>query len=337
MRRRSSGLSLVVGIDKPSGMTSHDVVNRCRSVFDERRVGHAGTLDPLASGVLIVCVGPASRLSNYLVSDQKTYRFRVEFGTATDTDDAEGQIIRQGSVPDDVADPFFASRFVADLVGEHRQIPPVYSAIKVQGKKSYEAARQGNVIHLEPRDITVFDATLEGIQGMDGSCPLAWDIVCRVSKGTYIRALARDIGHALGCPAHVSSLRRLQSGSVSLEDCVSLDTLESIGTRAALDPIRLLGYRFAYADEQIAQRIASGNPVSVDALTLCDRLSTDARWDYCACTTGVYESSDPPSDEELVSVLVQNRLQALYRYDGHSRRYQAACVFSTGVSRGTEI
>ena len=135
-KRGTTDLSLMVAVDKPSGMTSHDVVNRVRRIFGERRVGHTGTLDPLASGVLPVCIGPATRLDNYLVGHAKSYVVSVIFGAATDTDDAEGEVIRTGDVPEEVFDPFFATTFVAGLVGKSKQLPPVYSAIKVAGTKA---------------------------------------------------------------------------------------------------------------------------------------------------------------------------------------------------------
>lgn len=168
VKRGLSGLSLVVGVNKPAGMSSHDVVNRCRSIFGERRVGHTGTLDPMATGVLPICVGPATRLGAYLTGHDKRYRVSIAFGAGTDTDDAAGTVVRTGEVPDRVLDPEFAAAFVASLVGRRKQMPPAYSAIKVNGKKSYEAARAGNIIDLAPRDIEVYDARLLGVHEGDG-------------------------------------------------------------------------------------------------------------------------------------------------------------------------
>ena len=200
MKRGDTDLCLVLAVDKPSGMTSHDVVSRARRIFGEKRVGHTGTLDPLASGVLPLCVGPATRLDQFLTGHDKSYVVSVVFGAATDTDDCDGEVIRTGVVPDEVFDPFFASVFVGGLVGKSKQLPPVYSAIKVGGTKACDAARKGRVIDLAPRDIEVYSAELLGIGGADGAEPARWDIAFKVSKGTYIRALARDIGHSLGCP-----------------------------------------------------------------------------------------------------------------------------------------
>ena len=134
LKRGASGLSLVVGVDKPSGMTSHDVVNACRRIFGERRVGHTGTLDPLATGVLPICIGPATRLDQYLVGHDKTYQARISFGASTDTCDALGAIVERAPVPSTVGEKRVARACLADMVGWQMQIPPAYSAIKVNGK-----------------------------------------------------------------------------------------------------------------------------------------------------------------------------------------------------------
>ena len=335
MKRGATDWCLIVGIDKPSGMTSHDVVNRVRRIFGERRVGHTGTLDPLASGVLPVCIGPATRLDNYLTGHDKSYVVSVIFGAATDTDDCDGEVIRTGEVPEEVFDPFFASTFVASLVGKSKQLPPVYSAIKVGGQKACDAARRGRVINLEPRDIEVYAAELLGIGGADGVGPACWDIALTVSKGTYIRALARDIGNALGCPAHVGALRRTAAGAVSLDDCVSLDTLADIGARAALDPVRALGLRFAYLTEDQAARVRNGSNLSPGQLALCERRSASSASELCACTAGVRESCESLRDGETIALLWDNALVALYEFQEAAGRLKPACVFQTGVIRGT--
>lgn len=334
MKRGTTDLCLLLAVDKPTGMTSHDVVNRVRRIFGERRVGHTGTLDPLASGVLPVCVGPATRLDNYLTSHEKSYVVSVVFGAATDTDDSEGQVIRTGDVPDEVFDPFFATTFVAGLVGKSKQLPPAYSAIKVNGEKAYEAARKGRIIDLTPRDIEVYSAELLGIYGVDGLEPPRWDIAFSVSKGTYIRALARDIGNALGCPAHVGALRRTKAGAITLDDCVSLEVLEEIGERAALDPLRALGLRFVFLAEDQAARVANGNALSADELVLCERPFLDARRELCACTSGVRESCAPWEEDEIVALVYDNRLVALYQYEQERHRCVSRCVFPRGVARG---
>ena len=141
MRRGQSEACLVVGVDKPEGMTSHDVVNACRRIFGERRVGHTGTLDPLATGALVVCVGPATRLDAYMVGHDKTYDVRISFGVATDTDDRTGEVLRTAEIPADVCDPDFAASVLLGFLGKQKQMPPAYSAIKKGGVKACDAAR----------------------------------------------------------------------------------------------------------------------------------------------------------------------------------------------------
>ncbi len=329
-------MSLVVGVNKPAGMSSHDVVNRCRRIFGERRVGHAGTLDPLAKGALLVCVGPATRLDAFFTEHDKRYRFRVSFGAGTDTDDAAGEIIKRGDAPPQVFDREFAERFVGGLTGKQKQMPPVYSAIKVAGQRSYKAARAGTIIDLKPRDIEIYEASLERVveAGEDG-LP-AWDISVFVSKGTYIRSLARDIGAKLGCPAYVSELVRTQAGSLELSECVTLETLEERGEAAALDPVRLLGFRFLFADEAVARAVSNGTALPAGACEIYERRRSSAALEMCACTAGVLKSCTPLSSGEIISVIAENKLVALYEYDEARGVLKPRCVFAVGVSRGRD-
>ncbi|MEG0504952.1 MAG: tRNA pseudouridine(55) synthase TruB [Raoultibacter sp.] len=336
MKRGTSGLSLVVGIKKPVGMSSHDVVNRCRRIFGEKRVGHAGTLDPLAQGALLICVGPATRLDAYIANHDKRYRFRVTFGISTDTDDAAGEVIRRGEVPPEVFDESFAQTFVGNLVGPQKQMPPVYSAIKVDGQRSYKAARAGTIIDLKPRDIEIYDARLERIISSDEETGPAWDIDVHVSKGTYIRSLARDIGNMIGCPAYVSRLERTQAGSLDLAECVTLEVLEERGINAALDPVRLLGNRFVFADKDIAQAVGNGSVIPLDLVTVYERRRSTALLEMCSCTAGVQISSRPLEAGEVVSVIAENKLVALYEYDKNRKVLKSRCGFAVGVSRGRD-
>ena len=174
MKRGASGLSLLLAIDKPEGLTSHDVVGRVRRIFGEKRVGHAGTLDPMATGVLPMLIGPATRLNQYLSGHDKAYVATIAFGAATDTDDAQGAVIRTCSVPPEVADPGFAISVFERFTGKLKQIPPMYSALKRDGKKACDEARKGNVVHLEPRDVEVRSARLVRIVREEGT--LAWQV-----------------------------------------------------------------------------------------------------------------------------------------------------------------
>lgn len=335
MKRGSSGLNLVLGVAKPVGMTSHDVVSRVRRILGEKRVGHTGTLDPLASGVLPVCVGSAARLSPYLTADDKRYEVAVAFGAATDTDDAQGRVTRTGPVPGRLYDEGAARRFVEGLVGPHRQLPPVYSAIKVGGKKACDEARKGNVIAIEPRDIEVYGAQLLGMDEEGEGGALRWHVAFHVSKGTYIRALARDMGAALGCPAHVAALERTASGALELADCLGLEALEELREHAALDPLRLLGLRFAFVEGAVEKAVANGSPLPVGSVGLCARPRRGAAAELCACTSGVVDSPEPLAPGELVAIVARNRLMALYEHDERAGRLKPRCVFQGGIIRGS--
>ena len=337
MKRGESGLSLVVGIDKPTGMSSHDVVNHVRHIFKEKRVGHTGTLDPLATGVLPICVGPATRLSTYLTAHDKYYHVRMVFGAQTDTDDRDGNIIRTAAVPDEVLDPFFAQSFLDSLVGTHKQLPPVYSAIKVNGVKACDAARRGNIIDLAPRDIEVFSAQLMSISGHGLGEERSWDVSFHVSKGTYIRSLVRDIGTAFDSYAYVDALRRIQSGKLSEKSCVSLEVLEEIGADGALDPVQILGFRFAFVDEDALADVGNGKALSRDTLVLYTFPSPSLPEKACGCTPGLIKSDKEPLDSELVSIVGNNRLYGIYEYSVDLNLYKPRCVFQSGVSRGSIV
>lgn len=333
MKRGQSGICGIVGIDKPRGKSSHDIVNAVRRIFGERRVGHTGTLDPLATGALAICVGPATRLDAYMTAHDKTYEVRIAFGVATDTDDAEGEPIRTSPVPPEVCDPAFAADYVRTLVGHHRQLPPAYSAIKRNGVKAYEAARAGNVVQLEPRDIQIYDAELLGLETDHDAPCLYWDVRLSVSKGTYIRSVARDVGAALGTAAHVDALRRTLAGNLDVEDCVSLETLEDRGLDAVIDPVYLLGYRMAFLDEAQAASVRNGRQLVLDDLVLFE---PPRRFDESDCgpRRGARKSCDAPAQGEVVSLVYENELVALYAADAARGIARPSCVFSQGVIRG---
>jgi len=238
-RRGDSGLCGILVVDKPEGLTSHDVVNRVRRVCGERRVGHAGTLDPMATGLLVVLVGPATRLAPYLTAADKSYRASVVFGTQTDTDDAQGEVVTTRPVPASVLDTEFARQTVTALLGVHQQVPPAFSAIKRGGEVAYAAARRGEALEIEPRSVEVFSADLVGVDADAGE----WDLELSVSKGTYIRAIARDLGAELGTAAHLGALRRTRSGALEVGHAISLQSLEAAEMVAALfvDPVGAVG------------------------------------------------------------------------------------------------
>ena len=332
MKRGESGLSLLVAVDKPVGMSSHDVVNRARRIFGERRVGHTGTLDPMASGVLPLCVGPATRLDQYLTGHDKSYRVDITFGFETTTDDAQGEPTTVGEPSAALFDEAQARAFVVTTIGTHEQVPPQYSAIKVNGKKAYEVARKGGQTALTPRTIEIYDADLCECR-VDAKTGLpVWSVDFSVSKGTYIRSLARDIGRALGCPAHVSALRRLNVGAITLEECVSLETLEQQGTAAALDPVAALGFRYAFCDEA-EKPLLAGAKLPTNAIALNEPPVLGEALGLSTCTSSVIPSVEAPRDGELASMVLGNRLKALYSYSASSDAWKPACVFSIPIAR----
>ncbi len=224
MSRRESNHHGVIVVDKPTGMTSHDVVQRVRRIAKTSRVGHAGTLDPLATGVLVVMVGEGTKLGPYLTSENKRYEARVAFGRGTDTLDSEGAVIEEAPLPrwwsSIEPEPFV--RAIAHERARTEQVPPVYSAIKIGGQSSHALARRGEAPELAPRPVRV-----ESLDAHDASPDGSVTLALEVSKGYYVRSLARDLGIAIGCPAHLTALRRTASGRFTLANASRLDALEA--------------------------------------------------------------------------------------------------------------
>ncbi len=205
----------VLVVDKPSGPTSHDVVARARRLYGTREVGHAGTLDPMASGVLVLMFGQACKLSGYLTALAKRYRAEVSFGSSTDSLDATGQVTERRELGPGWLEPDALERALSAERARDLQVPPAVSAIQVGGERAYRAARRGQSLSLPARPVRVAELTLHGASDERLSLEL------EVSKGYYVRALARDLGDALGVPAHLSALRRLASGAFTLADAVA--------------------------------------------------------------------------------------------------------------------
>jgi tRNA pseudouridine55 synthase len=213
----------VVVVDKPGGLTSHDVVARARRLLGTRRVGHAGTLDPMATGVLVLLVGEATKLGPYLTAHEKRYLATVAFGLATDTLDREGQPTAQAEVPAWLAEEIRQGggpRLAAALAAERartEQIPPAFSAISVDGQRSYDRARAGEVVELAARPVAVIELALRGGLVPEPPGHPTVDLALDVTKGYYVRSLARDLGEHLGVPAHLAALRRTASGPFTLD------------------------------------------------------------------------------------------------------------------------
>jgi len=217
-----NAISGALVVDKPVGMTSHDVVQAIRNGTNLRRAGHTGTLDPRASGVLVILVGPAVRLSEYVSASDKRYQAIIRLGGSTDTFDAEG-LVTPAKDPVNVTEAQFEEA-LKSFIGEIEQTPPPYSAVKVQGRKAYEMAREGEEVELAPRKITVHH-----LEVLEWTPPeVVIDVHC--SSGTYVRSLANDLGVMLGCGAYLVGLRRTKSGRFSLRDAVPLRKLQEAFT-----------------------------------------------------------------------------------------------------------
>lgn len=234
-------------VDKPEGVTSHDVVNRIRRLAGTRRVGHAGTLDPLATGVLLVCVGRATRLVEYLVGQPKQYVTAVRLGQTTNTYDAEGEVVAER--PFAHLTPAVIDEALAQFRGPIQQKAPIYSAIKKNGQPLYKLARQGKAVELPVRQVTLYELSL-----LAATLPeIELQLTC--SSGTYVRSLAHDLGEALGCGGHVSRLRRTAVGDFSLEQATALEALTAENIGAFLQPLTLAVAhlpRLDLAEEEVA-------------------------------------------------------------------------------------
>ena len=215
-----SGLVLV---DKPAGWTSHDVVGRLRKIAGTRTVGHAGPLDPMATGVLVVGINRATRLLTHIVGVNKTYTATVRLGQSTTTDDAEGETVSTRFA--NALTPERISGAAAKLTGEIMQVPSTVSAIKVDGRRAYDRARAGEKVELASRPVTVHDFTIREIRRVEGGRLMDVDIEVTVSSGTYVRALARDLGELLETGGHLTALRRTAVGPYRVEQCLTLEQL----------------------------------------------------------------------------------------------------------------
>ncbi len=253
----------LINVLKPPGLTSHDVVKTLRRLFATQKIGHTGTLDPGAAGVLPVCTGQGTRVAEYLIDKKKTYRAEITFGITTDSQDAGGKVVvRQASVSlsyDRIID------VLGSFVGEIKQIPPMVSAVQVGGKRLYQLARQGRAVERKPRRVTIYD--LAPVRFYDtGSYPrLLLDVTC--SKGTYVRSLGADIGSKLGCGAFLSFLIRTASGSFTIEDAYTLEQIRDMwdkGDCSFLLPIDygLLEIPSLTVKEKAVATIKNGLPLS---------------------------------------------------------------------------
>lgn len=205
----------ILNIDKPQGITSHDVVDIVRKIFPGIKVGHTGTLDPIATGVLPICIGKATKLSDEFLSENKVYKVKMLLGVETDTYDITGKIVFANTLNED---EIYIRERIKRFIGKSSQIPPIYSAIKIKGKKAYEYARNGENVSLKPREIEIFN--IDDIDVNLRKRQVSFVVSC--TKGTYIRSLVHDIGIKLGCGATMIELKRLKTGDFDINDSIDL-------------------------------------------------------------------------------------------------------------------
>lgn len=271
-RRKGRAVSGWLIVDKPAGMTSTAVVNKVRWALDANKAGHAGTLDPDATGVLAIALGEATKTVPFVTDALKSYRFTVRFGQSTSTDDAEGEVLQTSSTrPSDTQ----ITEALQSFIGEIQQVPPKYSAVKIDGQRAYRLARDGEDIELDARPLWVDELVMTDRPDADHA---ELEMVC--GKGGYVRSVARDLGAVLGCFGHVRTLRRVWSGPFEIDDAITYDQIEALARTPELDSfllpleIGLTDLPMALLSAEGATRLRNGNPGSV--------LSTEAEFgDTC--------------------------------------------------------
>jgi tRNA pseudouridine55 synthase len=256
------GSGLVV-VDKPSGLTSHDVVGRLRKLLGTRKIGHAGTLDPMATGVLVLGVERATRLLGHLALDTKAYTATIRLGASTSTDDADGEVVSSADASGVGQDAVRSG--MAALTGDIEQVPSTVSAIKVDGKRAYARARAGEEVVLLARPVTVSEFSLQASRTDGGHLDL--DVTVECTSGTYVRALARDLGAGLGVGGHLTALRRTRVGPFELDTARTLDELAAApGLTHPLDTAVATAFRVRVADEAEATALSFGRPLEAAGL-----------------------------------------------------------------------
>lgn len=295
----------IISIYKEQGFTSFDVVAKLRGILKQKKIGHTGTLDPMAEGVLIVCLGKATKLVDLLTNDDKCYKTTMRLGITTDTEDVTGKIISERPLSGDITEERIMS-VLAEYVKTYDQIPPMYSAIKKDGKKLYEYARAGIEIERTPRSVTIFSISDVEVKLPD----ITFTVHC--SKGTYIRSLCRDIGEALGCGAVMSALVREEVHGVKLADAYKLSEVESfVADGTILQHIKpideLLSYMEAlYIKDEHIKYLANGNKLQK----------------YHFQTV-----AHNPKQGDIFRIYAKDKLFALYQYDAEERLFRNYKMF----------
>ena len=289
-RRKGRDVHGWLVVDKPRGLTSSAVVNKVRWAFDAKKAGHAGTLDPEATGVLAIALGEATKTVPYITDAEKAYRFTVKLGEATNTDDAEGEVIATSEArPTDGEIDAALARFRGDIL----QVPPKFSAVKIDGKRAYKLARAGEEVELAARPLRVAELELAARPDADHA---VLERVC--GKGGYVRAIARDLGEARGCLGHVSELRRVWAGPFEAEDGVSMERIEELAKSPAIDAcLRPLEEGLAdlpelHATAEGAARLRHGNPGMVLAASVEYGDEAWASYEGKAVAVGIYRAGE---------------------------------------------
>lgn len=280
----------ILNVHKEAGYTSHDVVAKLRGILKQKKIGHTGTLDPDATGVLPVCLGKATKLCDMLTDKDKTYEAVLLLGTVTDTEDSSGRIVKQQEVSCQKEE---IEKAILSFVGQYDQVPPMYSALKVNGKKLYELAREGKVVERKARPVTIHSITIQGYDLEHQRVKLS--VSC--SKGTYIRTLCHDIGQKLGCGACMDRLVRTKVSRFAIEDSVTLTEIEQLRDQQILEeyivPIdeMFASYQAVYVREEDCKLIYNGNAFRIDHIQGNDSLEGTMFRVYDATGTfiGIYE------------------------------------------------
>lgn len=305
MKLAEHAIDGILNVDKPLEWTSHDVVALVRRLTGERRVGHAGTLDPLATGVLLVMVGAATRLSDYVMQGRKCYHARVRLGVRTSTDDREGEVLEVRPTRTVTRDRVIDA--LAQCRGDIQQIPPAYAAIKKDGVPAYKLARQGKAPVMAPRAVRI-DAL--ALTGMDGEM---LDVLVWCRAGAYMRALARDVGAALGCGAHLAALRRLSSGAFGVDTATGVRTLRDLAAQGRLHEclrpmdVAVATWPALVLGEEDAEVVPHGAP---------------------------FPGPEAAAGQMARLYARDGRLLALARYDAQSQAWQPAKVFAAAGASG---
>ena len=251
----------IVNVNKPTGITSHDVVYRLRKILNIKKIGHTGTLDPDAEGVLPMCVGKGTKIADELTAKEKQYLAELTLGITTDTQDISGKVLKTRAVTSSREE---IENAIMSFVGEIEQIPPMYSAIKVNGRKLYELAREGKTVEMPPRAVTVYNIEIMDIDTVNNKVSFLVDC----SKGTYIRTLCHDIGEKLGCGGVMSKLKRTRSGDFRIEESYTLEQIEEMAKRGDFSFLKsidsaLSKYEKVVLADKNAKRLCNGVKIKV--------------------------------------------------------------------------